>query len=193
MQVMGGLSVVGVLLLLIAPVAIGSSELASNRLLAYGAVLFVIGGLGFVYSWLFLKNSILEVGPGWIGYQDFLGRRKTWPCESVDRVIDLAITYSKRSQRGVYFLGRDGHKLLSINPRAWDRYSIDRLVRACGRPLEQIPEPIDISRLTREFPGLATWWIRNGTLVGGLIPIVAVVVALGGYLLVLEVSTLLSR
>src|SRR5260370_16239124 len=66
-------------ILLVAALALDRpSTFIASRGLDFGAVLFITGGLGFVYLWFWRSNVRLLIGTDQVGYQDFLRRRHYW-------------------------------------------------------------------------------------------------------------------
>src|SRR5947209_5173967 len=91
------------------------STLIASRGIDFGAVMFITGGLGFVYLWLWRGNVRLLIGNGQVGYQDVFKRRHYWLRGQIDRAVDMIVIYTKSAQsvRGVYLFAGDGRRVLA--------------------------------------------------------------------------------
>ena len=169
----------------------GPSNLVASRGFAYSVVLFIMGGLGFVYLWCWRTNVRLLIGADQVGYQDIFRRRHYWLKGQVDRAVDMIVIYTKSSQplRGVYLLDADGKRVLALNTRAWAPDDISAFVQASGASLDYREQPLIAAEARREFPKAFGWGSQHVMLGTISTMILAVVIVVGGFL----IWTALSR
>jgi hypothetical protein len=177
---LAGTAGVGTLVTLLA-LGTGSRSHSFSRTLAAGATMLVIGALGAGYLRLWLANSRLLVGGEVFGYQDLLGRPHTWMSSEVSAVIDVPVAYNARTvpRRAIYFIGLDGRKLFTLNPIAWNDSSIDRLIRAAGKPVQVRAQPVPAAAFRQEYPRAVSWAATHTTFTGSLLAIGLILLGLG--------------
>jgi hypothetical protein len=109
-----------------------------GRGLATSATVLVVGALGLLSVWLGSVNVRLLIGPRAVGYRGVFGRTRTWSHGEIDRVINMAIHYTRTSppQPAIYFFGPDGRKLLVLPTSSWKPADLNDFVEATGVPVE---------------------------------------------------------
>lgn len=142
--------------------------------------MFAAGGLGFTYLWLWRRNARLLVGFDSFGFQDILGRRCLWSASEVAAVVDVAIKYTKRGapQRGVFFIGVDGRRLLALNHTAWSATSIERLVQASGKRPDMRAAAMSALEFRREFPKAMPWVSAHSSFAGTLLAVALITLSI---------------
>jgi hypothetical protein len=160
-------------------------SLAAANLLMWGIGMAVFGTLFLVGLGLWSVNFRLLVGHGVAGHRDMFRRTHLWAPTEVDRVIDMTISYGHSLQPtlGIYFFGRDGRRLLALNPMAWKRNDLTAFVDAAG----VIPESqvLTARQARREFPKALGWRTEHVYIATVAVMLLAVVLAVSGYVLVL--------
>jgi hypothetical protein len=152
---------------------------------SYATMMFLAGGLGFVYLWLWRTNVRLLINRDQVGYRDILGRRHFWSRGQIERAVDMAVMYTKTAQarRGVYLLAADGRRVLALNTRAWDANDVHDFIEASGAVLDYRDQPVTASEARRQFPQAFGWGSQHVTLATIITMILAVVLAIGGFVL----------
>ena len=173
-------------LLTLLNLARGVDTLIRSRSVGYGATMFVIGSLGLLFLWLWSRNVRLLIGQGRVGYRDFFSRNRIWWKGEIDHVVDTTISYGKTSapQRGIYFLGSDGKRILALNPRAWSPDDLKDFVEATGVRLDVRDNPVTAKDARREFPNAFGWGSQHVMIATSLTMVAAVGLVIGGYALV---------
>ena len=167
-------------LILIVSLVPGLPRLAASRGDAYGAAMFTVSLLGVSLVELWRRNARLLVGGKAIGYQDILGRRRTWAASDVGSIVDASVVFRGTAppRRYVFFLGPDGRRLMMITPTAWGATAVDRLVRAAGKPPYVLDRPTSPEELRRRFPGTLGRAYTRPWIVVGLAAMVIIVLAI---------------
>lgn len=166
------------------------STVIYSRGIDYGAVMFIIGGLGFIYLWLWRRNVRLLIGTEQVGYQDIFRRRHYWLKGQIDRAVDMIVIYTKSAQplRGVYLLAGDGKRVLALNTRAWASDEVHAFVQASGATFDYREQPLTAAEARRQFPKAFGWGSQHVMLGTIITMILAVVVAISGFLLWMALS-----
>jgi hypothetical protein len=161
-----------------------------SRTIDFGALMFIIGGLGFVYLWLWRSNVRLLIGPDQVGYQDIFRRRHYWLKGQIDRAVDMIVIYTKSAEplRGVYLLAGDGKRMLALNTRAWASDDVRAFVEASGATLDYREQPVTGAEARRQFPKAFGWGTQHVMLGTILTMILAVVVAIAVFTLWMALS-----
>lgn len=178
-------------IVLIAAFAIDKpSTVINSRGIDYGAVMFIIGGLGFVYMSLWRRNVRLLIGAEQVGYQDIFRRRRYWLKGQIDRAVDIIVIYTKSAQplRGVYLLAADGKRVLALNTRAWASDDVNAFVQASGATFDYREQPLTAAEARKQFPKAFGWGSQHVMLGTIITMILAVVVAIAGFLLWIALS-----
>lgn len=173
---MAGLSAFGLLVL--------ASSLAlrlSPRTAGFGGTLFVAGGLGALYLWLWIRNARLLVGQGVIGQRNLLGQTTTLYTSEIGRLVMATVLYSRNAtpQRVLYILSLDGRQLMALNTQAWGDEAIAKLIEASGKNVEHRDGTVSAKEFRAEFPHAVSWAAMHPNLLGALIVVVALGLALG--------------
>lgn len=179
---MGVICGVGGILLIVAFAIERPSPLIASRGFAYPAVMFITGGLGFLYLWCWRSNVRLLIGTDQVGYQDAFRRRHYWLKGQINRAVDMIVVYTKSAQslRGVYFLDADGRRVLALNTRAWASDDVRAFVEASGATLDYREQPLAAAEARRQFPKAFGWGsahVMLGTTMTMVLVVVVVVAA----------------
>ena len=174
--VMGGLSALG-LLILVLSLALHISA----RTEGFGGTMFAIGALGVAYLMLWLRNARVLAGSGLIGQRNLVGQSTKFQSSDVARLLIATVVYSKNStpQKALYLFSASGKALMTLNTRAWGDEAIAKIVDATGKSLEYRDTPISSRELKAEFPNAVRWTALHPNLLGGGIVIVALALAIG--------------
>src|SRR5487761_535439 len=99
------LTAFGGLMALLASARGGPWTIAGARLLGTSLTMFLAGGLGFTFMWLWSANVRLLIGQGSVGYRSILRRNYFWSRGQISRAVEMAVSYGRTSnpQRGIYF------------------------------------------------------------------------------------------
>lgn len=164
----------------------GTWSMGTARALGTGLTFFLMGGLMFIFIWLWSANVRLLIGRGSVGYRNIFRRRHIWYPGEIDRVVDMAINYGRTSQpqRAFYLFGLDGKRLLVLSSRAWKAPDLKDFVDATGVQLDHRNTPVkakDDAR--REFPRAFGWASQHVLMATGITMLAAVGLAVGGYAL----------
>ena len=173
---------VGGILLVVALAVERPTTVITSRGFDYGAVLLLMGGLGFVYLWCWRSNVRLLIGTDQVGYQDIFRRRHYWLKGRISRAVDMIVVYTKSAQslRGVYLLDADGRRVLALNTRAWSSEDVRAFVDASGAALDYREQPIAAAEARRQFPRAFGWGSQHvmlGTIITMVLAVVIVVAA----------------
>ena len=185
MKLLAILGALGGLLTLIG-VANGGMTLASNRGLGYGLVLLLTAGMFFAGLSLWSVNVRLLIGRGTVGYRNIFRRSQFWSQGEIDRIVDVAIDYgrSSRPQRGFYLFGLNGRRLLVLSQRAWRGDDLTDFIGATGAHVDYRQAPVPVKEISREFPKAFGWGSRHVVMATVIAMVVAVALAVGGYVLI---------
>ena len=162
-----------------------SSSVITARGFGYAAAMFVSGGLGFTFMWLWRRNVRLLIGAGQVGYQDIFGRRHFWLKGQIDRALDVIVIYTKSAQprRAIYLIGADGKRVLALNPRAWSEDDARDFIEASGAAVDRREQPINAADVRKQFPGAFGWGSQHVALGTTITIILALALAVGVFVL----------
>jgi hypothetical protein len=173
-------------LITVISLANGVRTLATSRGLDTGLVLLLLGGLFLLGMWLWSANVRLLIGRGTVGYRNILRRSRFWSRGEIGGIVDMAINYGRTSQpqRGFYFFGLNGRKLFVLTPRVWHANDLRDFIDATGVEVDHRDAPVPAKAVRREFPNAFGWDTEHVTMATLITMTAAVVVVIGGYMLV---------
>jgi len=155
----------------------GTWTLAASRVLGYGLVMLIMGGIFFLSLLLWSANSRLLIGRGAVGYRSMFRRSHFWSRTEVSHVVEMAIDYGRMTQTGqraIYMFGPDGKRLLALTPRMWNAIDLRDFIEATGVPLDRREAPVHIKAARREFPKGFTWGSQHMLTMGCLLTLAVI-------------------
>jgi hypothetical protein len=163
----------------------GAWTMPADRALGSGLTMFLIGGLFFVFLWLWSANVRLLIGRERVGYRNFFRRNHFWSRGELERAVDMAVSYGRTSnpQRGIYFFGPDGRRELVLSSRVWHAQDLKDFVDATGLQLDYRDAPVKAKDARREFPKAFGWAAQHNFIAGCSAMVLAVGLVVGGYAL----------
>jgi hypothetical protein len=188
LAVLGSFTALGALITF-TTVARGAWTVPASRAFGTGLTMLLIGGLFFVFLWLWSANVRLLIGQQRVGYRNFFRRNHFWSKGEIDRAVDMAVSYGRTSnpQRGIYFFGPDGRRELVLSSRVWHAQDLKDFVDATGLRLDYRDAPVKAKDARREFPKAFGWAAQHNFIAGCSAMVLAVGLVLGGYALLLAV------
>jgi len=98
----------------------------------------------------------LTVGASGIRRRDGFGRVRTYPADAIGRLLHVQLRRSATSapQPRLFVLGADHRLLTEMHGAFWTSRSIETVIDALPVPLEQLSEPMTLTRFNRVWPGL---------------------------------------
>ena len=150
----GAAVITGLGLILLLPLAVTGPphSAAAGRGYAYAAVLFLIGGGGSIYLWLFRRNVRLLIGSGVVGYQGLLSRRRLWPRGEIESAVDVVYTGGSQPRHNLFLLTADGKRALALSFSAWDPHDLDDFVQAAAVSADRRSHAMTVKEARRKYP-----------------------------------------
>jgi hypothetical protein len=164
----------------------GEWTIAGGRVLGYGLVMVIMGGLAVGFLLLWSANARLLIGRGAVGYRSSLRRTRFWSTGDIGRVVDMALDYGRMTQTGqraIYIFGPDGKRLLALTPRMWNANDLRDFIEATGVQLDRRDAPVPIKTARREFPKGFTWGSQHMLTMGCLLTLAVIGAVIAGAIL----------
>jgi hypothetical protein len=159
------------------------SQLSRGGIGAAGAVAMVLVLVVFLVSYLalYLRNFSVFAGHGYFGKTDAMGRRHTWPRETLDRVVLRTVNFGQGANPRYMLISTDGTPLILFSPRMFDPVATDALFRRLSMNVDARDEVQGPAELRREFPKAVPLWAVHPRLLGlglvlGFVVVLAVIV-----------------
>ena len=134
------------------------------------------GGL----MWMYLTNSVLAAGSGYIVWIDWRRRRTQFVRADLTAILRRGVLYGTRSAANrTFFIGAQNRQLIVLDDRLWDEDALAGVWTNLGMaPEGSFKQIVTPSLLNVEYPGLVPWWQMHTTMIGVVVtPLVIAAIA----------------
>jgi len=133
------------------------------------------------YTWLFIKNSMLIAGSGYLARVNWRGQRKDYASSDVVAILRRSVAYGNQpAVPRLILLGQGNRQVMALDDRLWNDADLDAVWKSLGRvPDGSFDQVVTASQLRRDYPGLVPWWQAHPRLTGFLLTPVILVVVIG--------------